>query len=174
MKESWEYINVPSVISGKNSRASVEDALIYAHRILRTRQYTEYEICQKLQRRYTDNPSLIKSALAILKKEHLIDDANYCELYVEYAVSNGYSYRRLVETLLTKGINKTVPYFPMFNSELEKAAIQRQLQRLTLKKPLLPADSENYKSIVSRLIALGFDYELIKEVLKIKGENYED
>ena len=83
----------------------MNEALHYALRLLKFRPRSEYELLQRLKRRgFCED--IAKKAIAFLKQNSLINDAEFARLWVESRIKKPLGKNRLRQELKLKGIDK--------------------------------------------------------------------
>lgn len=137
---------------------------------------SEKELRDKLSLKgYEDH--IIKRTINFLREYNLLDDTNYAKMYVkDRAKSQGK--KKIKYSLLQKGIDENV-----IEDELEKLDIDEirvLVQDMALKKYniLKKRENDDYKlsqKLYRFLMGKGYDYDLIKDVVKsiVKSGDFE-
>lgn len=134
--------------------------------LLKSRPYTEYEIRKK----YEDGGypfDAIDDAVQYLKGLHLIDDREYCRIYMTYK-SASKSRKRMYNDLLQKGVSREDIEFVMEELEYqgdmqpEKELIEKLIRKRHYDRE--NASFEDRQKMMAYLYGKGFSSELIKEM----------
>lgn len=140
-------------------------AKLRAMNLLKTREYTEKQISDKLcQGKYPK--SSIEEAISYLKSFHYIDDMRYAKDYILYK-SEERSYRRIEQDLLRKGISHEIleQAFQNILQGNEKMDEKLLIDKLLHKKKFdkNTASYQDKQKIMSYLYRKGFSIENIRE-----------
>ncbi len=134
--------------------------------LLKSRPYTEYE----LRKKYEDGGypfDAIDDAVQYLKGLHLIDDREYCRIYMTYK-SASKSRKRMYNDLLQKGVSREDIEFAMEELEYqgdmqpEKELIEKLIRKRHYDRE--NASFEDRQKMMAYLYGKGFSSELIKEM----------
>ena len=142
-----------------------KEALSYLYRIISRKDYTEYEIREKLHFRFNLEENAIDSLIDKLKKEDLIDDARFAKMYIEHKILAGYGPLYIIAALSKKGINIDEKYIYDVTGSMD-IKINDIIKDLLMKKRSLTADK--YYGFLQRR---GFKTDEIKELLMEVNKN---
>lgn len=138
-----------------------------ALKIIERTYKTEKELRDKLSLKgYEDH--IIKRTINFLGEYNLLNDANYAKMYVkDRGKSNGQ--KKIKYMLIQKGIDESIIEEEL--DKLDKDEIKNVVQEMALKKykVLCKRENDSYKlsqKLYRFLMGKGYDYELIKDVVK--------
>ncbi len=130
--------------------------------MLSRREHSRFELARKLSA-YTESSDEINTLLDELISRGFLSDDRYVEAKVN-SRKNRYGCRRIAKELLDKGVNETLvsqALVPL--KEKEKQTAKLIWER---KFGVLPKDAKEKAKQIRFLQARGFDFEVIKAVLK--------
>lgn len=134
----------------------------YALKLLGQRSYSEKKLSEKLRQREVEE-SEIHSIIAKLKSLGFIDDLKFAKTIVENSQSIRFNGRRKIYCqLLKKGISKDTAKKALdeaYANDNERETIQK----LIIKFSKNISREKMYERLMRRLIARGFDYNLVKQ-----------
>lgn len=141
------------------------DILRYLYNIIAKKDYTEYEIREKIKCKFHAPLEEIDEIVEKLKLEGLIDDKRYTKRYVENKVLAGYGPLYIIYALNRKGIRIDEEYI---HSILEDMNIDI---KDTMKKLIMKKDFSSINKCFSFLQRRGFKTDEIKELLMEVNNN---
>ena len=137
---------------------------------------SEKELAQKLALKGYDD-HIINRTINFMKEYNLLNDNNYATMYVKDK-SRNIGKKKIKYSLLQKGIDEEI-----IESELEKInndEVKAIVYEMALKKYKVfsKRENDNYKltqKLYRFLMGKGYDYDLIKDVVKsiVKSEDFE-
>ena len=137
---------------------------------------SEKELAQKLALKGYDD-HIINRTINFMKEYNLLNDNNYATMYVKDK-SRNIGKKKIKYSLLQKGIDEEI-----IESELEKVnndEVKAIVYEMALKKYKVfsKRENDNYKltqKLYRFLMGKGYDYDLIKDVVKsiVKSEDFE-
>ena len=99
----------------------------YAFYLLNKRMMTEFELSNKLIKKYSNYPEEIKSIINLLKEWNLINDEKFVSYYLEYETNNNFRWKFWYwQKLYKKGIDKDLfekVWFKLSPNELDMAKL---------------------------------------------------
>jgi regulatory protein len=134
---------------------------------LSRRNHTEYELRQKLQQRFPDAAETIEQVLTELKAERLIDDATFARQWLEHRSTlspRGKFF--LKQELKKKGVEATDINAALQETEIEEIDLARRAAEIKLRSLKNLPPQKRQEKLVAFLLRRGFEYEVIREVLK--------
>ena len=137
-----------------------KDALSYLYRIISRKDYTEFEIREKLYRKFGLESSIIEKLIGKLKEEGFIDDMRFAHNYVENKVLAGYGSLYIIAALSRKGININEEFIGNIISTMDIERIRENIKKILIKRHFLNID-KCYAFLQRR----GFKIEEIKELV---------
>lgn len=145
---------------------SISKALSYIYGLFKKKRYSVKEIKQKLHAKNLKT-SQISSILEILTSSNLVNDEIYKQEFIYDMTERCYGKNRIIKDLNSKGIVIDDGYFS-YKEELEKAKVQvKKLERKFSKHSYIL----KIRKIHGGLLALGFDEEVIEEVISLVTQN---
>ena len=151
--------------------SEIDTALEKALLLLDKTPYTQYQLSEKLKfRGYLT--SVIFQVVEKLKNMGLIDDKRYCENFIKY--NTKISKKELEFKLMKKGIKKEIIKEVLeenTNDQLEKDACKNLCEKKIRGKVL---DKDAQLKLTRYLVGKGFNYSLVKCVLKDCLQNFSD
>ena len=147
-----------------------------ALRVIERTYKSEKELRDKLALKgYEDH--IIKRTIDFLREYNLLNDTNYAKMYVKDRARNQ-GKKKIRYTLIQKGIDENIIEEEL--EKLDKDEIREVVHEMTLKKykALSKRESDEYKlsqKLYRFLMGKGYDYDLIKDVVKsiVKSEDLE-
>ena len=134
----------------------------YARKICTKRVYSEHKMREKLYEK-TSNTMDVNEVINKLKKNGLINDAEFVKEYVEYANNKNIGKNKITAKLLEKGVFSEEISKIHFDSKLEYKKARTYLPKLDEKY-----DKYNYQAkkehAMRFLISQGFDASIAREV----------
>lgn len=133
-----------------------EEAKQCAHRILRARDKTSFELNKRLQEK-GHSAEAAEKVVARFVDVGLVDDERYREIYVRSAQASGKGWYRITRELERKGLETKDLTEPSPEEELDRAC--KVIDRLTI---------SNYKErerALRRLISRGFSFDTAKRAI---------
>lgn len=144
-----------------------------AFHFLNYKPRTEKEIRKKLKEKMISEPNLEK-VINILKDLKYLDDNRYAKQYLEEKLENNPIGKRVITMKLAeKGIKKDVineVVDKQYNVETETNKAKELLTKY-LKKVRAKSDLDKKQKCYRYLLSRGFDYDIVKEVIKFKDNN---
>lgn len=130
-------------------------ALQYLIYLLSKREYSQYELQQKLeQKEYLD--SEVAAALEQVKVLNYQSDERFCANFIRYRSQQGYGPKRLKQELSFKGVNETIIHEGLSNSDIDWFTLA---ERVFCKKKPQIWDSKTKQKLWRYMISHGFDYD---------------
>ncbi len=134
--------------------------------LLKSRPYTEWQLRKKYSEGgYPDR--IVDSAIEYLKGLHLIDDAEYCRIFLTYQ-SSSKSRKRMIMDLQNKGVEKDVIFAALASLEEEgDMSDEEELIKKLLAKKHYDKDNADYMSkqkIRQYLYGKGFGIDSINRL----------
>jgi SOS response regulatory protein OraA/RecX len=135
------------------------DILSYLYRIISKKDYTEYEIREKIKHKFNAPLEQIDEIIEKLQADGLVDDEAYKKRYVENKILAGYGPLYIIYALNRKGIKieEEYIYSIMEGMDIDLKDI--------IKKILIKKDLSNINKCFSFLQRRGFKTDEIKELL---------
>lgn len=141
-------------------------ALQYLIYLLSKREYSQYELQQKLkQKEYLGGE--VSAALEQVKALNYQSDERFCLNFIRYRAQQGYGPRRLQQELSVKGVNEIIIHEGLSNSEIDWFALAEQL--FAKKKPKI-WDIKTKQKLWRYMISHGFDYDHFSHLMDIDDE----
>jgi regulatory protein len=135
------------------------DILRYLYTIIAKKDYTEYEIREKIKRKFNAPLDQIDEVVEKLQSEGLVDDKAYTKRYVENKVLAGYGPLYIIYALNRKGIRIDEEHICSIIEDMDI-----DLKDI-IKKVLIKKDLSNINKCYSFLQRRGFKTDEIKELL---------
>lgn len=142
----------------------------YSLRLLNNKDYTSKDIKKKLKQKYYSDQT-INSVLEKLKLYEFVNDERYVKKYIDYSLNiKRTGKNKILFDLQNRGIK---------SSEIEALEIDEEVQysnayNLALKKMKSIKDNTKQEEKIFRyLLSKGYDFELIKRVLRRVFDNTE-
>ena len=111
-----------------------QSAFSYALHLLSFRDYSEYELREKLNKKFDRNA--VENAIEKLKREGLLSDKQYVENIIrKYAIVKKYGYLKVEQELLRRGIKKEF-YRDILDELYNEDKEEENALSISLKKPL--------------------------------------
>ena len=135
---------------------SFEEARKCAHRIIKAREKTSFELLKRLQEKGHNK----EDAQAVVKRfveVGLVDDTRYTEIYIRGAQSSNKGWQRILRELNKRGIDTELLEAPSEDEELERA-------RETIERFSVATHKEREKAL-RRLVTRGFSYGIAKQAI---------
>jgi regulatory protein len=102
-----------------------------------------------------------------LEKNKFIDDNNYAISKIRLFAMQGKSKGFIKSYLIQKGIEKNILNNSLDQFEEEDPEWEKKSARIFVKKKRLENSNENKQKNLSKMARAGFDYDTIKQVLKL-------
>jgi len=153
-----------SVISRIMDEILPKRAKLRGLNLVKNRPYTEYQLRQKYNMGgYPD--AVTDIAIDYLKRMHLVDDYEYCRVFMTYKSANK-SQKRMINDLMLKGVNRDTIENVM-NELKDNGDMTREeelIEKLLLKKHYNrdEASYEERQKMMSYLYNKGFQIDLIR------------
>ena len=135
---------------------SFEEARKCAHRIIRAREKTSFELLKRLQEK-GHNKEDAQAVVERFVEVGLVDDTRYTEIYIRSAQSSNKGWQRIVRELNKRGIDTELLEPPPEDEELERASAA--IERLSV------ATHKEREKALRRLVARGFSYGVAKQAI---------
>ncbi|WP_195990323.1 recombination regulator RecX [Clostridium sp. D53t1_180928_C8] len=176
-----ENLKVKDTIDVENLKklADEDNYIKCKNKALRTIERTyksEKELRDKLALKGFED-HIIKRTINFLREYNLLNDTNYAKMYVKDRSKNQ-GKKKIKYTLLQKGIDENIIEEEL--DKLNKEEISEVVHEMALKKykVLCKRESDQYKlsqKLYRFLMGKGYDYDLIKDVVKtiVKSEDLE-
>jgi regulatory protein len=150
--------------TGRASAANIRHAAID---LLARREHSYQELLAKLGRRFDDR-ALIEVQLDQLVSSDLQSDQRFCESFVRSrSLSQGHGPRRIAQDLRQRGVSDSLIREYLWDAaDIDWTALLQQLYR----KRYGDSQPVDYQEKAKRMRFLqyrGFDYELIRQVLRV-------
>jgi len=159
------------IICASNFRRAYQRALY----LLDYRDYSEKEMTHKLVQTYKSE-SLCSAVVERLKEHRLIDDERYAErLAQKYAESKKFGYRRAMDEIMRKGIDKFTAqdalekYTDIFSKNLSELIEKKYSYFLTDS-----SDRKSVEKVKNSLVRYGYDFSDINRAVKEYFEKLEE
>jgi len=136
--------------------SAYEEARKCAHRIIKAREKTSYELLKRLQEK---GHSLAVSEKVVERfvEVGLVDDRRYTEIYIRSAQGSNKGWKRILRELQQRGIDTEHLETPFDEDELERAICT--IARLSL------ATHKDREKALRRLITRGYSYDIAKQAI---------
>lgn len=130
--------------------------------LLERRSMTECELRRKLKEGYYPE-MIIDASMELLSRNHLINDSDYAERYVD-CYGKTRSKRQIKEELLRKGVDRDRIAQALSESEMDEEA---NIRRLMEKKGISAENSteEAKNKFCAFLLRKGYDYDKIRKIV---------
>ncbi|MBR6026388.1 MAG: recombination regulator RecX [Neisseriaceae bacterium] len=154
-----------------NIPATYEQLYLRAVNYLSRREYSKFELKNKLSK-YSDDNELILQVLDELSQKNWQSDERFSESLIN-SKSSKYGNLRLIETLRQKGVDSETAQKYLLNDDEEIANAKQVLQKKfgTADYPI----SAQLKQKCYRFLSYrGFSYEIIQKAMRQWVENQED
>lgn len=145
-----------------------------ALKIIERTYKSEKELRDKLVLKGYDD-HIIKQTINFLREYNLLNDTNYAKMYVKDR-SRNQGKNKIKYTLIQKGIDENIIEEEL--NKIDKDEIKKVVYEMALKKyrVLSKRENDNYKltqKLYRFLMGKGYDYDLIKDVVKsiVKSED---
>lgn len=145
-----------------------------ALKIIERTYKSEKELRDKLVLKGYDD-HIIKRTINFLREYNLLNDTNYAKMYVKDR-SRNQGKNKIKYTLIQKGIDENIIEEEL--NKIDKDEIKKVVYEMALKKyrVLSKRENDNYKltqKLYRFLMGKGYDYDLIKDVVKsiVKSED---
>lgn len=146
-----------------------------ALKIIERTYKSEKELAERLSLKGYDS-HIIKRTISFMKEYNLLNDNSYATMYVKDK-SKIAGKRKIKYTLLQKGIDENIienELEKLDNNELKNAAYEMALKKY---KVISKREADEYKlmqKLYRFLMGKGYDYDLIKDVVKsiVKSEDF--
>ncbi|MCH5171268.1 MAG: RecX family transcriptional regulator [Erysipelotrichales bacterium] len=162
-------LDMPTIRKIKES-AEMNETLQKAYSLLAHGLYTKKELKERLIRKKC-NTTTIEKVIKKLISLNYLNDERYVEEYLNYAKNKGFGPKKIKSELIKKGINDYLISMINFDNQEEEIEIQ-------IEKSLKKYRNYNYQTkiqkVYNHLILLGYNSELIKDVLEKKISIDED
>ncbi len=146
------------------SKDEHDKSLKYAFNLLNRKDYTEFELVEKLSNKGFSEATIV-DVVEYLKKKRFIDDERYVENYIYFRLKSGYGKFKIVHDLKKKGVDESLIYDKLKDiNELESArdVFERKMEILKNKDN---ATSKIFQFLQRR----GYSYDTINELLNRRG-----
>ncbi len=146
------------------SKDEHDKSLKYAFNLLNRKDYTEFELVEKLSNKGFSEATIV-DVVEYLKKKRFIDDERYVENYIYFRLKSGYGKFKIVHDLKKKGVDESLIYYKLKDiNELESArdVFERKMEILKNKDN---ATSKIFQFLQRR----GYSYDTINELLNRRG-----
>ncbi len=144
----------------------------YALKLLSVRPHSEFELQQKINKKFAPEPELLGTIISRLKELKYLNDEEFTAMFIRsYSGKRSRGIYSLQNQLKKKGIAKDLVEKTLNDLDFDEAdacqiAAERKLKTL---KPDL-SSQKRLQKLQSFLVGRGFSYDKIYEVLaKIKG-----
>ena len=144
-----------------NAEAEYEEAKKCAHRILRARDKTSFELEKRLQEKGHSAKAAAK-VVARFVDVGLVDDERYREMYIRSAQSSCKGWYRITRELEKRGLETKDLLPPDQEEELERAS--QVIERLPV------SDYKERERALRRLITRGYNYETAKRAVDFRRD----
>lgn len=146
------------------SKDEHDKSLKYAFNLLNRKDYTEFELVEKLSNKGFGEATIV-DVVEYLKEKRFIDDERYVENYIYFRLKSGYGKFKIVHDLKKKGVDESLIYDKLKDiNELESArdVFERKMEILKNKDN---ATSKIFQFLQRR----GYSYDTINELLNRRG-----
>ncbi len=142
-----------------------KEALGYALRLLNRRDYSSFEMGEKLRGKGVDRELAVR-VVRKLEEKKLIDDQRFCENYVFFRLKKGYGKNRIFHELKGKGIGEELA------REYLKGIDEMEIAKVVFFKRLgaLKGKKNCRKRLYDFMVRRGFDFDVINELLLEYGQ----
>lgn len=141
-----------------------------AMRALSRREYSEFELRSKLERRF--DQQVVEQVLEALVADHLLSDERFTEVFVRSRIARGQGPTRIRQELRQRGIgDELVSHFLSFDSDfwLEHAreVVERREDQLAQARSDDPEVRQRARGKLGRFLAgRGFPMDVISKILR--------
>ena len=135
---------------------SFEEARKCAHRIIRAREKTSFELLKRLQEK-GHNKEDAQAVVERFVEVGLVDDTRYTEIYIRGAQSSNKGWQRILRELNKRGIDTELLEPPPEDEELLRA-------REAIERFGVTTHKEREKAL-RRLVTRGFSYGVAKQAI---------
>lgn len=151
-----------------DSEVLYKRALTRAVSLLKDKDYTEYELKNKLKKSYYSDYA-VDNVIEYAKQHRYVDDERYAYNYINFKSGTKSRYQ-IMYFLKNKGISKSIidsccEEFYAENGEVELNSLIDKIKRLNI-----PAEDFSYEKkckIINKFYRKGFNVDLIKKALDI-------
>ncbi len=156
--------------SKENKEPVKNKALLYALRVIGIRMHSEAELTKKMVLKKHTSAD-IKETLDVLKKNRLINDVRFIEVYVEELRDKGVGNLQIVNKLKQRGIT-TTQIEENFEPENSTSQMERAME---LAQSRMPSNGEFDNKVKNRiynfLARKGFDFEICRTIVEKMDSN---
>ena len=135
---------------------SFEEARKCAHRIIRAREKTSFELLKRLQEK-GHNKEDAQAVVERFVEVGLVDDTRYTETYIRGAQSSNKGWQRILRELNKRGIDTELLEPPPEDEELLRASVA--IERFSV------ATHKEREKALRRLVTRGFSYGIAKQAI---------
>lgn len=135
--------------------------------ILKTRDYTEYELYLKLRKGYYPE-EIIHKVLGKLKEYGYVDDERFVDNYIS-AYFNKESKYMIISKLSSKGIEKEMIKDKLSNYDIDSSEIILNKYNKIIAE-IVNCDDKTKSRLISRLLRKGFSYEDISRAINMYND----
>lgn len=142
-------------------------------RLIAQRDYSEFELKEKMQKKYRLSDQEWEKIANDLKEKGLIDDQRYLKDRIEAHFYQYRGHRRIIEDLRKRGFTRSevedalAEYDP--DAEVERASIRAEA---FLKRRQSGSRYERQEKLKAHLLRQGFEYATIMKVLETVEDDY--
>lgn len=152
-------------------KSEFNKALSYSLSLLSRREYSKYELLQKLSSKYSED--VTKAVIEYLTENNYQNDQRFTEMMIRYYSNKGYGLKKIVFELANKGIkansvNTVIEDMSISWVTVAKSLIEKKYKNCNL------CDYQEKKKILSYIVRRGFSISQGIEALKILSENSQD
>ncbi len=148
-----------------------DSLLKYSLRILGKRDYTFFQIKEKLEKR-CKNSKIVESVLEKLVKINALDDERYAKNFFEIKISRGWGPKKIKFELFKKGIPQKIieKYEEVYTFDKREENLKKNIEKwIRIKGDI--GNEKNFDRLYEHLYRLGFDSDEIIDILKIYKKN---
>lgn len=152
-------------------KSEFNKALSYSLSLLSRREYSKYELLQKLSSRYSEE--VTEAIIEYLIDNNYQNDQRFTEMMIRYYSNKGYGLKKIIFELANKGIkedavNTVIDDLSISWISIAKSLIAKKYRNCNI------CDYQEKKKILSYLVRRGFSISQAIEALKILSENGQD
>lgn len=141
-------------------------ALQYVVYLLSRRDYSEYELRQKLQQKEYDELE-IEQTIEKVQSQNWQSDERFCQHFIRYRSSQGYGPRRIRQELRLKGVKGDLISIELEGCEVDWFEIA---ERLFEKKRPAVLDLKGKQKMWRYMLSHGFESEHFSHLMELDDE----
>lgn len=141
-------------------------ALQYLIYLLSRRDYSEYELRQKLHQKQYDEQE-IEQAIEKVQSQNWQSDERFCQHFIRYRSTQGYGPRRIQQELRLKGIKSDIISLGLEECDVDWFDIA---ERLFEKKRPAVLDLKGKQKMWRYMLSHGFDNDHFSHLMELDDE----